>query len=145
VLNLLCGLNPQYRYVKPVITSKSPLHTLQNTHSFLILEELSFQHDSNAEASQALTASHGDHSGSSSNTNLASSSTKDRSSASPTPCSTNNRSGNGGGNNRSNNRFERRHDRGGGGGSSRPNANASNTQSTPWAAGYNPWQGMVQA
>ncbi|XP_066341908.1 uncharacterized protein [Miscanthus floridulus] len=86
VLNLLRGLNPKFRYVKPVITSKSPPHTFQSTRSFLILEELSFQHDATVEAGQALTASHG---------------------------------ANNGGN--------------------------SNAPSVPWATGYNPWQGMVQA
>ena len=49
VLNLLRGLNPKFRYVKPVITSKSPPHTFQSTRSFLILEELSFQHDATVE------------------------------------------------------------------------------------------------
>jgi hypothetical protein len=50
VLNLLCGLNPRYRYVKPVITSKSPSHTFQSARSFLLLEELSVQHAAAAEA-----------------------------------------------------------------------------------------------
>ena len=40
VLNLLCGLNPRYRYVKLVITSMYPLHTFQSSRSFLVLEEL---------------------------------------------------------------------------------------------------------
>ncbi|XP_039775459.1 uncharacterized protein LOC120642976 [Panicum virgatum] len=145
VLNLLRGLNPRYRYVKPVITSKFPPHTFQSTRSFLILEELSFQHDSNDEAGQAFTASHSDHSGGSSSS--VSSGAKDGSSAPPAQRS-NNRSGhgNGGGNPRSNNRSDRRHDRNNGGGNSPSNANGNtpNTQSAPWAAGYNPWQGMVQ-
>jgi hypothetical protein len=67
VLNLLRGLNPRYRYVKPVITSKYPPHTFQSARSFLILEELSFQHDANTEAGQALTVTHGDRSTGSSN------------------------------------------------------------------------------
>jgi hypothetical protein len=66
VLNLLRGLNPRYRYVKPVITSKFPPHNFQSARSFLILEELSFQHDATVEAGQALTASHGDRSSGSS-------------------------------------------------------------------------------
>ena len=41
VLNLPHGLNPRYRYVKPVITSKYPPHSFQSARSFLILEELS--------------------------------------------------------------------------------------------------------
>ncbi|CAD6205206.1 unnamed protein product [Miscanthus lutarioriparius] len=40
VLNLLRGLNPRYRYVRPTITSKHPPHTFQSARSFLILEEL---------------------------------------------------------------------------------------------------------
>jgi hypothetical protein len=147
VLNLLRGVNPRYRYVKPVITSKFPPHTFQSVRSFLILEELSFQHDSNAEAGQALTPSHGDRSGGSSG--LASSGAKDDSSSSAAPCSNNNRSGhdNSGGNSHNNNHSDRHRGRGNGGGPPRNNANNanSNTQSAPWAAGYNPWQGMVQA
>jgi hypothetical protein len=50
VLNLLRGLSPKYRHVKPVITSKFPPHTFQSARSFLILEELSLQHDSTVEA-----------------------------------------------------------------------------------------------
>jgi hypothetical protein len=98
VLNLLRGLNPQYCYVKSVITSKYSPHNFMSVRSFLILEELSFQHDANAEAGQALTATHGDHSGGSSS--LASTGAKDGSSASNAP-SPNNRSGNRGGNYRS--------------------------------------------
>jgi len=128
-----------------VITSKFPPHTFQSARSFLIIEELSFQHDSNAEAGQAFTASHSDHSGGSSSS--VSSGAKDGSSAPPAQRS-NNRSGhgNGGGNPRSNNRSDRRRDRNNGGGNSPSNAsgNTPNTQSAPWAAGYNPWQGMVQ-
>jgi len=60
VLNLLHGLNPRYRYVKRVITSKYPPHSFQSDCSFLILEELGAQHDANAKASQALTATHAD-------------------------------------------------------------------------------------
>ena len=128
VLNLLRGLNPKYRYVKPVITSKYPPHSFQSARSFLILEELSFQHGSNAEAGQALTAAHGDHSGGSTNSDLhASSGAKYGSSAPSAPRSNNNRSGNsnGSGNGRSNNRSDRRlgrgNNNGGGGGQTRNN------------------------
>jgi hypothetical protein len=58
VLNLLHGLNPRYRHLKPVITSKSPPHTFMSARSFLILEELNEQHDAKAEATQALAARH---------------------------------------------------------------------------------------
>jgi hypothetical protein len=126
VLNLLRGLNPRYRYVKPVITSKYPPHNFMSAQSFLILEELSFQNDANAKVGQALAASHGDHSGASSG------------SASDAPRS-NTCSNNGGANKRSNQHRGR-----GGDGGPRPN-NSSNNQGAPWTAGYNPWQGMVQA
>jgi hypothetical protein len=144
VLNLLRGLSPKYRHVKPVITSKFPPHTFQSARSFLILEELSLQHDSTVEAGQALTASHGDHGNYSGS---ASSGNKDGSSSTPAPRRDNNRNG---GQNRSNNRNDRRRGRnsgggGGNGGASRSNNNAANTQNMLWAAGYNPWQGMVQA
>jgi hypothetical protein len=142
VLNLLHGLNPRYRYVKPVITSKYLPHTFQTARSFLILEELSVEHDANVESSQALAATHGDSSNGSSNS--VSGGQKDGSSSSTAPRSNN------GGNGRSNNRQDRRRGHGRGNGdtplSNNPNApNSSNAQSTPWAAGYNPWQGMVQA
>jgi len=95
VLNLLRGLNPRYLYVKPVITSKSPPHNFMSARSFLLLEELSFQHDTNAEAGQALAATHGERSNGSSNS--AAAATNDGSPASKVPRS-NNRSNNGGGN-----------------------------------------------
>ena len=151
MLNLLRGLNPKFRYVKPVITSKSPLHTFQSARSFLILEELSVDHDATVEAGQALTASHGaTNGGSSSNA----SGPKDTSSAHPAPRSNNNRSSNGNGYNSGgnrNNRNDRRRgngggrNNGGGGARSNNNGNASNANAAPWTAGYNPWQGMVQA
>ncbi|XP_066361064.1 uncharacterized protein [Miscanthus floridulus] len=147
VLNLLRGLNPKYRYVKPVITAKYPPHTFMSARSFLLLEELSLQHDTNAEATQALAASHGDRSSGSSNSgnHSASHGSNDGSSASRD----NNCRGNGGGN-RSNNRGDRRRGRGNGGGNSgngggTSRTSNSNNQNAPWATGYNPWQGMVQA
>jgi hypothetical protein len=142
MLNLLRDLNPRYRYVKLVITSKYLPHTFMSARSFLILEELSAQHDANAEARQALTVTHGDQSSGSSNS--AFTGAKDGSSSSTAPRSNN---GGGNGNYRSNNCSDRRCDRGrGNGGRSRPHKpNTSNNQSAPWAAGYNPWQGMVQA
>jgi len=140
VLNLLRGLNPRYRYVKPVITSKYPPHTFQSARSFLVLEEMGAQHDANTEASQALAVTHGDSS------NSSSTGAKDGSSSAPS------RSNNGGGNARSSNRSDRRRSRGrgnntntGNGGSSRSNNQSGGSQSAPWPAGYNPWQGMVQA
>ena len=147
VLNLLRGLNPRYRYIKPVITSKYPPHTFQSARSFLILEELSFQHDANAEAGQALTVTHGDRSNGSSNSggHGGGNGSNDGTSGSSAPC--NNPANNGGGSNRSNNHFDRRRKQGndGGNGGGNTRSNNSNTQTTPWTAGFNPWQGMVQA
>jgi len=140
VLNLLCSLNPRYRYVKPVITSKYPPHTFQSARSFLVLEELGAQHDANAEAGQALAATHGDSS------NTAPTGAKGGSSS-----SSSSRSNTGGGNTRSNNRSDRRRGRGrgnnsGSGDGQRSNTSSgNNTQTALWAAGYNPWQAMVQA
>ncbi|XP_066384550.1 uncharacterized protein [Miscanthus floridulus] len=122
---------------QPVITSKSPSHNFMSARSFLLLEELSFQHDTNAEAGQALAATHGERSNGSSSS--AAAGTNDDSLASNVPRS-NNCSNNGGGN-RSNNRSDRRRGHDNGGGSSR----SSNNSSVPWAVDYNPWQGMVQA
>ncbi|XP_066354390.1 uncharacterized protein [Miscanthus floridulus] len=83
VLKLLRGLNPRRHYVKPVITSKYPSYSFQSTRSFLILEELSAQHDANAKAGQALAVTHGDNPSGSSNS--ASTDHKDGSSSSTAP------------------------------------------------------------
>ncbi|XP_066344394.1 uncharacterized protein [Miscanthus floridulus] len=119
VLNLLRGLNPLYRYVKPVITSKYPPHTFQTARSFLILEELSVEHDANAESSQALVATHGDISNASSNP--ASGGHKDGSSS-----STNNGRSNNSGNGCSNNRQDQRRGRGRGNGGAPCSGNSNN-------------------
>ncbi|XP_021321822.1 hybrid signal transduction histidine kinase M-like [Sorghum bicolor] len=119
----------------------------QSARSFLILEELSFQHDATVEAGQALTVSHGATNGGSSST---SSGTKDGSSGFSAARTNNNRNGgsgnagngNGGGNR--NNRFNRRRGNGGnwnnGGAVNRSNTNngGANNSSAPWTAGYNP-------
>ncbi|XP_034580738.1 uncharacterized protein [Setaria viridis] len=49
VLNLLRGLSPKYRHVKPVIKSKSPPHTFRSAMSYLLLEEASDSHDAKAD------------------------------------------------------------------------------------------------
>jgi hypothetical protein len=61
-LNLLRGLNPKFRHVKPVLTSKS--HTFMSARSYLLLEELQLQQDDKNEAGQALLATHGASTGS---------------------------------------------------------------------------------
>jgi hypothetical protein len=63
VLNLLRGLNPKFRHVKPVLTSKS--HTFMSARSYLLLEELQLQQDDKTEAGQALLTTHGGSAGSS--------------------------------------------------------------------------------
>jgi hypothetical protein len=40
VLNLLRGLNPKYRHLKPTIKAKFPPHTFASARSYLLLEEL---------------------------------------------------------------------------------------------------------
>jgi hypothetical protein len=138
VLNLLRGLNPRYRYVKPVITSKSPPHTFQSARSFLLLEELSVQHDAVAEATQALTVTHGDQSSG------ASSGAKDGSSSSSAP-RRDNRANNRNGNSRYNNRSDRRRGRNNGNGNGGGSRFSNNQQPGQWTPGHNPWQGLVQA
>ncbi|XP_066341599.1 uncharacterized protein [Miscanthus floridulus] len=129
VLNLLRGLNPRYRYVKPVITSKYPPHTFQSARSFLILEELSFRHDANAEAGQALTVTHGDRSNGSSNPSGHGGGIGSTDGNTGSSAPRNNRTNNGGGGNRSNNRSDQRRKQGNGGGNTR--STNSNTQTAP--------------
>ncbi|XP_025822283.1 keratin, type I cytoskeletal 10-like [Panicum hallii] len=59
VLNLLRNLNPKYRHLKPVITSKFPPHTFQSTRSYLLLEELCDKRDAKAKSGQAYHTTHG--------------------------------------------------------------------------------------
>jgi hypothetical protein len=58
VLNLLRGLNPKYRSLKPVIAGKSPPHTFRSARSFLLVEELTADNDAKMDAAQALYAGH---------------------------------------------------------------------------------------
>ena len=111
VLNLLRGLSPRFRYVKPVITSKYPPHTFQSARSFILLEELSLQHNANAEAGQALTVTHGDRSAGSSNSsgNGGGNGSNDGSSGPSAPRSNRNNNSGGG---RYNNRNDRRRQKG---------------------------------
>jgi hypothetical protein len=54
---MLRGLNPKFRYLKPVIASKSPPHTFRFARSFLLLEELTADSDAKMDVAQALYAS----------------------------------------------------------------------------------------
>lgn len=53
VLNLLRSLNPRYRHVKPVMKSRTPLHTFMSARSYLLLEEASDDHDATMQAGHA--------------------------------------------------------------------------------------------
>jgi hypothetical protein len=64
VLNLLRGLNPKYRHLKPTIKAKFPHHTFASARSYLRLEELCEKHEAKEEAGQALYTSHQSASGS---------------------------------------------------------------------------------
>jgi hypothetical protein len=64
VLNLLRGLNPKYRHLKPTIKAKFPPHTFATARSYLLLEELCEQHDAKEEAGQVLYAGNAASSGS---------------------------------------------------------------------------------
>jgi hypothetical protein len=56
VLNLLRGLNPKFRHLKPVIKSKSPPHNFRSAMSYLLLEEASDSQEANTDAAQAYAA-----------------------------------------------------------------------------------------
>ncbi|XP_012703522.1 uncharacterized protein LOC105914882 [Setaria italica] len=45
VLNLLRGLNPKYRHLKPIIADKFLLHTFMSACLYLLMEELRDEHD----------------------------------------------------------------------------------------------------
>ncbi|KAK3139857.1 hypothetical protein QOZ80_5AG0391610 [Eleusine coracana subsp. coracana] len=122
VLNLLRGLNPKYRHVKPVMKARRPPHTFMSAWSFLLLEEASADHEDKQAAGHALYAGH-------------SSTSNDGNSSS------------GGSHNKPRNKKHGSgrpsHVGGGAGGSA-----ASGTPpgfGSPWATGYNPWTGFVQA
>ncbi|XP_012699117.1 uncharacterized protein LOC105913781 [Setaria italica] len=59
VLNLLRGLHAKYRHLKPIITDKSPPHTFQSARSYLLLEELRYEHDTKHDENQTFIARHG--------------------------------------------------------------------------------------
>ncbi|XP_062224693.1 uncharacterized protein LOC133923398 [Phragmites australis] len=138
VLNLLRGLNPKYRHVKPVITAKFPPHTFMSARSYLLLEELCAHHDEKMDAGQALYAGH------CSSSNNAAGDTD----ASP-------RSGGLRNGSRTKKRGRGRNSgSSANGGLGRYNNTANNSAGPPrhpnapglpWAAGYNPWTGLVQA
>jgi hypothetical protein len=121
VLNCLRGLHPKYRHIKPVITSKFPPHTFMSARSYLLLEEIQLNHDNKVESGHALYAGHG-----------GSTTTSDASS--PRSKGKNKKRGRYGGTT-------------GGGSTLTPDGSGSQQrgQPSPWAAGYNPWTGLVQA
>lgn len=136
VLNLLRGLNPRFRHVKPVITAKFPPHTFMSARSFLLLEELGEEHDAKNDAAQALAAGHSSDSKQSSSGESSSA----NSNASASPPGTGSASF-GAPRVRSRNRCRGRGSGAANNGGYAPRAPAGQ----PWTAGYNPWTGMVQA
>ncbi|KAF8723025.1 hypothetical protein HU200_022172 [Digitaria exilis] len=130
VLNLLRGLNPKYRYVKPVISTRSPPHTFMTARSFLLLEELQLQHDAKSEVGQALYAGH------------------DGSSTNKQPKNKSKKNSGGRGGNRGGGNSSGANNGGSGSGHAGGGGNTGGSQSrapSPWASGYNPWTGLVQA
>lgn len=134
VPNMLRGLNPKYRYLKPVIVSKSPPHAFHTTRSFLLLEELTADNDAKMDVGHSVGHSAG---------NSSASSDSGTSGSHSKPCT------------------QKKCEKGGGGGSDvggssgadggsgtsfgfRSADNTSNLQLS-WAASYNPWTGLVQA
>jgi histone deacetylase 1/2 len=138
VLNLLRGLNPKFRHVKPVINSKTPPHSFMSARSYLLLEEIQLQHDAKQEAGHALYASK--------------SASQDSTASDSRPGdSTGSRSSDGGSTNRGKGKSKRRGKgasssggsqgaSGGGGGGGFPQRPGA-----PWTTAYNPWTGLVQA
>jgi hypothetical protein len=133
VLNMLRGLNPKYRYVKPIIAGRLPPHTFRTARFFLFLEDLNADNDAKMDAGQALLDGHctgascGFLAGNDSSSSGASS-----------------------GNYRSKprNQNQKRHGKGGGDGNTGGAASSAPRQgnaSQSWASGYNPWTSLVQA
>ncbi|KAF8780514.1 hypothetical protein HU200_001642 [Digitaria exilis] len=130
VLNLLRGLSKKYRHVKPAITSKH--NTFMSARSYLLLEEVQLAHDDKVEAGQAFTATHGPPADQGSSNSASDGGT-------PKPKQKNKRRFKGYNNSHGSSSGNNGGGHGGGGGAPpRP-------PSAPWAAGYNPWTGLVQA
>ncbi|XP_066323825.1 uncharacterized protein [Miscanthus floridulus] len=150
VLNMLRGLNGKYRHTISTITSKQPPHTFLSTRSFLLLEELYESQHGKLAAQHAMVAQGGARStnpGASSSAVPPSSGTH----GGPPPGGGNTGHQNGYGSSSGGNRGRRRRGRGNGQNGGAPTTNTGppstgarpNFPNTPWAAGYNPWQGMV--
>ena len=151
VLNMLRGLNGKYRHTISAITSKQPPHTFLSARSFLLLEELYEQQHGKMAAHHAMVAQ-GSHRPASGTPSSGGPPPGGSQSGDPPPPSGGYGNNNGNRNNSGGNRNRRRRDRGNGQSSGATPANAANTRSprpnfpnTPWAANFNPWQGMVQA
>ena len=138
-----------------MITSRCPPHTFQSARSFLALEELQLKHDDKTEAGQAFLAGHGGPA------NSGGSASHGGSSGHGAPSS--GTSGSPGGDTRGNRGYRTKNKRRGRGsnsskaagtGSSNPGGanvgggstgGATPRPPVPWAAGYNPWTGLVQS
>lgn len=141
VLNLLRDLNPKYRHLKPTIKAKFPPHTFASARSYLLLEELCEKHDAKEEAGQALYASDsGSRGGDGAGGNRYKPRQKKRGFGSNSGSGSSN-GGNSGGNNGSRGRIAD----GGAGSAGTGTGGGQHQPNLPWAAGYNPWTGLVQA
>jgi hypothetical protein len=149
VLNMLRGLNDKYRHCIATITSHQPPHTFLTARSFLLLEELYANQHNKLAAQQAMVAQGirvplptG---GSSSNTTAPPSVPAPAGHTSSTPPSgnRNRRRGRVRGNGNGNGNGAPAHNTAAASGGSTLTPRHATFPNTPWAAAYNPWQGMV--
>jgi hypothetical protein len=135
---MLRGLNDKYRHCIATITSHQPPHTFLTARSFLLLEELYANQHNKLAAQQAMVAQGVrvplPTGGSSSNTTAPPSVPAPAGHTSSTPPSGN---GNGNGNGAP------AHNTAAASGGSTLTPRHATFPNTPWAAAYNPWQGMV--
>jgi hypothetical protein len=142
VLNLLCGLNPKYKHLKPTIKAKFPPHTFASARYYLLLEELCEKHDAKEEAGQALYAGHnsspgsGPKGGDGARSSDGSASGGSRNKNRPKKRGNSGSGNSGGGSSGS---------RGGNSGGGGMGGQQQLPSGLPWAGGYNPWTGLVQA
>jgi hypothetical protein len=140
VLNLLRGLNKNYRHVKPVLTSKT--HTFMSARSYLLLEELQLRQEDKADAGQAFVAGHSGTTGSGASASSGGSSGSGGSTGSSAPNSDGNRGSRSKNKRRGRGNYGSPSSSGGGG----PSGGGQPTRPpAPWSGHANPWTGLVQA
>jgi hypothetical protein len=144
VLNLLRGLNPKFRHLKPVIKSKSPPHNFRSAMSYLLLEEASDSQEAKTDAAQAYAARQDTSSAGGSSAAAGGSSGASAGGSAGGSGGSNGTSGGSGGNRSRTKKKGRGYGYpGGGGGAGGRGGGAGqpqlpNNTSAPWAAGYNP-------